>query len=359
MTSDPSEKTRRDFLQAGGIVRRGAEPDAAADPAETGSNQPGMLLQVGRSAMACQWEIYLNAGQYEQGQAAAIEALDVVEQLEAQMTVYNDESELSQINFDATQSPVVVQSQLFSLLQQAVGLHRETDGAFDITSGPLSKLWGFYRREGRIPDAVALAETLATVGSQYVELDSDHETIALVKSGVELNLGAIGKGYALDRCANTLVAAGVQHFLIHGGQSSILARGRRTGQQTSWTVGIRHPLRPDRRLAEVVLKDRALGTSGTAAQSFYHQGRRYGHILDPRTGQPADGMLSTTVIAPTAAEADALATAFYVMGMDASLAFLARRPDLAALLAAPGQRHGSMRLEVAGLGEDELLNLAE
>jgi thiamine biosynthesis lipoprotein len=355
MARDASRTTRRDFLQASGAARR---DDDSSNTSDAASAEPGMLLQIGRPAMACQWEIYLNAGQYQQAQGAAIDALDIVEQLETQMTVYDDASELSLINFDAAESPVVVEKELFTLLEKSIELYRATQGAFDITAGPLSKLWGFYRREGRIPDAKALAETIELIGSQYIQLDPQQLTVEFPKSGVEINLGAIGKGYALDRCAESLVLAGIEHFLIHGGQSSILARGRRTGQATSWTVGIRHPLRPDRRLVEVVLENRSLGTSGTAAQSCYYQGRRYGHILDPRTGQPAEGMLSTTVLAPTAAEADALATAFYVMGMDASLAYLAEHPQLSAILAAPGERQGSMHLEVVGLDDELLLNLS-
>ncbi|MCG8587268.1 MAG: FAD:protein FMN transferase [Pirellulales bacterium] len=357
MTREASDKTRRDFL-VGGARRDGARPSAGEDT-PSDPQQPGALLQVGRSAMACQWEVYLNAGQYEQAQAAAIDALDVVEELEAQMTVYNDLSELSHINFDAAESPMDVEPRLFKLLQQSLNLSDATDGAFDITAGPLSKLWGFFRRDGRIPDEQALQDCLATVGSKHVDLDANDSTVAFTRRGVELNLGAIGKGYALDRCAESLVESGVDDFLIHGGQSSILARGQRAGQPSGWVVGIRHPLRPERRLVEIVLHDRALGTSGTAAQSFFHQGRRYGHILDPRSGMPADGMLSTTVVAPTAAEADALATAFYVMGHEASLAFLDDRPDLAAILAMPGDRQGSMQLEIVGFEDENLLNLVE
>ncbi len=121
----------------------------------------------------------------------------------------------------------------------------------------------------------------------------------------------------------------------------------------AWTVGLRHPLRPDRRLAEVRLRDRALGTSGSGTQFFTHRGQRYGHILDPRTGWPVQGMLSTTVLAPTAAAADALSTAFYVMGVDASLAYCQAHPDVSALLIAAGDRPGAIALHTANLGDDQ------
>jgi thiamine biosynthesis lipoprotein len=112
-------------------------------------------------------------------------------------------------------------------------------------------------------------------------------------------------------------------------------------------------LRPERRLAEFTLRDRALGTSGSATQFFHHQGRRYGHILDPRTGRPAEGVHSSTVIAPTAAEADALATAFYVLGPEKSLDYCRARPHLAAVLVSPGPRQGSIELHTCGLNDED------
>ena len=359
--SDRSESgnTRRDFLRGKLATSPVSNLDEAVESSQASPVEPGMLLRLGRPAMACEWDVYLNAGQYENGQAAAIEALDLVEQLESQMTVYSDDSEVSRINFDATEMPVAVEPNLFELLERGVELYRITDGAFDMTAGPFSKLWGFSRREGRVPDSQALSQALEMVGSNHVKLNPEERTVEFACDGVELNLGAIGKGYALDQCADLLVEQSIDDFLIHGGQSSILARGRRQGEERSWSVGIRHPLRPERRLAEVVLDGRALGTSGTAAQSFFHQGRRYGHILDPRTGMPAEGMLSTSVVAPTAAEADALATAFYVMGIDDSLKFLEQHDQIGAILVAPGERQGGMRLEIAGIADDDLLMLDE
>jgi thiamine biosynthesis lipoprotein len=163
-----------------------------------------------------------------------------------------------------------------------------------------------------------------------------------------------------------LASAGIGDFLIHGGGSSVLARGsqatgrghkgqpQRDGWLVGWLVGVRHPTRPDRRLAEIRLRDRALATSGSWAQSFVYGGRRLGHILDPRTGRPAEGVLSTTVVAPSAALADALSTAFYVMGPQKSLDFCRGRPELGVLLACPGRGPGGVEVHSAGLDEEEL-----
>ena len=155
---------------------------------------------------------------------------------------------------------------------------------------------------------------------------------------------------------------GVGDFLIHGGQSSILARGVRggpAGPNRGWCVALRHPLKNDQRLAEVWLRDRALGTSGSGQQFFHYQGRRFGHVLDPRTGLSVEGILSATVLAPTAALADALSTATFVMGLDKSLEFCGRHPDLAMLLVCPGPRAGQLELHTTGFESDELRTLVE
>jgi thiamine biosynthesis lipoprotein len=135
--------------------------------------------------------------------------------------------------------------------------------------------------------------------------------------------------------AEVLLLDGVGDFLLHGGHSSVLARGSRSGgsgNEPGWLVGLAHPLKPERRLAEFRLDNRALGTSGSGTQFFHYQGKRYGHILDPRTGQPAEGVLSSTVIAPSAAEADALSTAFYVGGIELAERYCNTHPSTSAVL---------------------------
>ncbi len=270
-------------------------------------------------------------------------ALDLVDRLEQQLTVYRQDSEISVLNRTAAEHAVGVEPRLFQLLKLAIGLHRATDAAYDITSGPLSKLWGFYRRAGRMLTAADVGQALATVGSQHVTLDDSQGTVRFKVPGVEINLGSIGKGYALDRAAELLKRQGVAEFLLHGGRSSVLARGSRAGESESgWRIGVRDPLRPDQRLGEVRLRNRALATSGSGQQFFFHEGRRYGHILDPRTGWPADAILSSTVLAPTAAEADALSTAFFVMGREPAMDYCRRRPELGAILVSSGEKEGTL-----------------
>lgn len=366
----PKKTTRRDFLTGTSAVEAladlahgqplpaptGCTPGAApAAEGHTPVPAPTYLLEVGRTAMACEFQVFLNAGQHPYGADAALKALDLVDALEDQLTVYRSHSEVSRLNRLANDEPVNVEPRLFELLQQAKQLHQETECAFDITTGVLTKTWGFYRRAGRFPGDAEIAHALAHVGSQWLSLDADEQTVFFTRP-LEINLGAIGKGHTLDRCADLLTAEGISHFMIHGGMSSILARGTRSDlneNQTGWTVALRHPFRLEQRLAEIQLRDRALGTSGSGTQFFYHEGKRYGHILDPRTGRPADGVLSTTVLAPTAAVADALATAFFVLGLEKTQAYCAAHPEISAILVTPTNRQGGMQIHAINLADDD------
>ncbi|MBN2476557.1 MAG: FAD:protein FMN transferase [Pirellulales bacterium] len=367
------KSTRRDFLK--GRSAADAVSDAvheAVDAAFPGDQAPpaaqrppvagGFLVHVSRRAMACQFEVRVNAGQYPHDTESALAALDLVDTLEEQMSIFRDTSQLCHINRTASQGPVEVEARLFELLEMAMQLYAETDGAFDLTSAALWEVWGFARRAAAVPTEEQLAEALGRVGGHLVRLDAQRRTIQLDKPGVQLNLGSIGKGYALDRCADLLLQAGIEDFLFHGGNSSVLARGAQfmtkgclpKDRSQGWIVGVRHPLRPDRRLAEIRLCDRALATSGSWAQSFVHRGRRYGHIIDPRTGHPAEGVLSATAIAPTAALADALSTAFYVLGPDKTVEYCEKRPEIAALLACPVRHSGGVEIRSVGFAEAEI-----
>jgi len=358
---------RREFLQgkaavqaAQELVDRLVEEPPLEDEFDAAAGD-SYLVRIGRRAMACEFEVLLNAGQCANGSAAALDALDLIDRLESQMSVYRDDSEISELNARAFDEPFEVEPQLFAVLERGIELYRETQGAYDLTSGPLSRVWGFYRRAGRVPGDDELGEAVGRVGTDKLAIDHNRHTIRFLTAGMEINLGSIGKGYALDRCAERMGEHGIDHFLLHGGQSSVLARGSRghftTGEAAArqgWWIGVRHPERPRQRLVEVRVLNRALATSGSAAQFFLCDGKRYGHILDPRTGQPAEGTLSATVIAPTAAEADAISTACYVMGRDAALEFCRQRPKLGLIFVAPGKKSGSIHVDTLNVADEDL-----
>ena len=325
---------------------------------ETGDEGPDLhALRVGRTAMACRFELVFNAGEHADATAQAIEALDLVDAIESRLTVYRDDSELARINRSAHSAPQPVADDLFSLLVQCQNLHARTGGAFDIAVGTLLRTWGFHQRQGRMPDPGSLAAGIEHSGMRHVFLDEASKTVRFDREGIELNLGAIGKGWAVDRAVE-LVAdrLGGGSFLVHGGQSSVRAVGSQASLSapSGWRVGVVHPLRPSLRLATLRLTNRAIGTSGSGTQFFVDRGRRLGHILDPRRGAPAEGVLSATVIAPTAAEADSLATALYVLGPEGLATIAPRGGDVNAALVVPARSAAAVRLLLANMPEEML-----
>jgi thiamine biosynthesis lipoprotein len=341
----------------------------------------GLLIHVSRRAMACEFEVCFSAERHPQGTEWALAALDRVEQLEEELSYFRSTSEVSRVNLLAGEGPVEVSPGLFGLLGLAVDLNRQTHGAYDVTSAPLWEAWGFARRRGEIPSDRQLAEAWSKVGSDLLELDATRRTVRFRRHGMKINLGSIGKGHALDVCGQHLATAGMADFLLHGGQSSILGRGTESVPETAldsrqqqaattrvlpprtisneelpagraWEIGIQHPGRLGRRIGVARLRDQALGTSGGQFQSFRHEGRRYGHILDPRSGLPAEGVLSSTVLAPTAALADALSTAFYVLGPDATRDYCQAHAEIGAILICPFPPGDEIQVHTIGLPED-------
>jgi len=282
--------------------------------------------------MACRFEVVL-PGEDARHVSAARAALDIADRLEAQLSVFRETSELSGVNRCAADQPTEVSRPLFALLQRAARIHAETGGAFDITSTPLSRCWGFLHREGRLPDSQAIADALTHVGMKLVTLDAPSKTVRFQAPGVELNLGAIGKGYALDVMAKRLRRAGVQHALLSAGASSILAIG---DDGAGWPVHIRPRLLDGARVARLRLRDAAIATSGAGEQFVVVDGQRYGHVLDPRTGWPASGVVSATVVTRDAALADALSTAILVEGPALAEQYCERHPETLVLMTLDG-----------------------
>ena len=269
------------------------------------------------------------------GVSAARQALDEVDRLEDQLTIFRESSDVSFINREASAGPVRVEQSLFALLLLCRKLCRETGGAFDITSGPLSRCWGFLRRQGRIPEPDEIEEAKSFVGGDKLLLDCKSRAVRFARRGVEINLGSIGKGYALDRIAG-IIRKRVRAALLSTGSSSILAIGGGANGHNLWTVGVRHPVNKKRRMAIAQLRDAALSTSGGEEQFFEYDGKRYSHIIDPRTGWPADGTASVTVIGPSAANTDALATAFYVGGPELAASYCDAHPGVLVLMLESG-----------------------
>jgi thiamine biosynthesis lipoprotein len=285
-------------------------------------------IRLHRLAMACRFEITL-AGRDGAFAPAARAALEEIDRLEGELSVFRPGSIISGLNRRAAHAPVAVPSYIVDLLMRCQWWHQETGGAFDITTTPLSRCWGFLRREGRVPGAAEIDAARQLVGLDRVAVDGGMGTVACRQPGVELNLGAIGKGYALDCAGSMMRSAGVPHALLSAGRSSLLALGGRDG---GWWIDLVSPLLPGGPIAALRIRDAAVGTSGAGEQFVIADGRRYGHVIDPRTGRPASGTVSATVVASDAATADALSTAFFVGGVELARRYCAGHHDVLAII---------------------------
>lgn len=311
---------------------------------ETGAAEPTPTCHVfTHEAMATRFEFRVYAASTEQDEAelgrVADQAFAAIDDLERRISAWLPDSQTTYLNNHAAERPTRVAPDILDLLSYVQKVHRETDGAFDPTVGPLIKLWGFYKGQGCLPTCAELEAALACVGMQRVSVDRAARTVSFARRGMRLDFGGIGKGLALDRAAEVLKAHGVSAALLEGGTSTVVALGA-PPDQPGWTVRIRDPYNKDKHIDEVVLRDASLSTSGGNEKFFELDGKRYCHIFDPRTGRPIEGMLSATAIAHTGTQSDALSTAFFVMGCERTRAYCRAHPDVRAILIPEPEGHG-------------------
>lgn len=347
--TDPST-SRRQILT--GLAKAGV-PEHRDRPVRT-VPAGGSTVRLTARCMACDFSVIMNPGPSDRVTPAG-ETLELIHQIEGWLSLYRSDSELSLVNQNAGGANVRVRPEFVRLVSLAMDLSQRTRGGFDLAMGALTRLWKSCRREERLPADGEISAALALCGSTNVDLNSVAETIFLRQAGVILDPGAIGKGFALDEASQFLQHQpnAPQDFLLHGGHSSVLAVGGHNGHE-GWPIGLGNPLFTEKRLATVLLKNQAMGTSGSNIQFFRYLGKRYGHILDPLTGWPAEGMLSVTVLASSAAVADALSTAFFAMGVDKSLECLREWPEVGAILVPFPEAGRKVCPVVSGIPSDQI-----
>lgn len=247
-------------------------------------------------------------------QAGVEEAFEEAQRLNGMLSNYLPDSEWSQVNRSAAARPVKVSDELFNLLDACRNFSELSGGAFDITVGPLMKIWGFYKSSGRFPHKAEIRGALSSVGFRHIELDRTRKTVRFSRDGIELDPGGIGKGYAVDRMIALLKTRGITSALITAGSSTIYGLGTPPGERRGWRVSIRHPKDAAKNVQELFLKDESMSTSGNYERFFRVRNRMYSHIMDPRTGYPSEGTLSVSVVTPKTLDGEAWTKPYYING---------------------------------------------
>jgi thiamine biosynthesis lipoprotein len=296
---------------------------------------PPVILAL--HAMATRFELVLHGPNSTRLRAAGEAALKEVERLEAQLSLYRPTSEIARVNALAARESVRVSPSVFRLLQHARQLQIESGGAFDITVAPLVRCWGFMHGTGHMPDPVEIEVARSHSGMAHVMLDEENYSVRFDREGVMIDLGAIGKGYAIDCAAETLREAGVFSALLHGGTSTVYGLGA-PPDADGWKIAITPPPDQPPRETAVVLRDNALSVSAVWGKCFEAAGKKFGHVIDPRTGWPVNNAVQAAVLLPSATETDALSTALLVVGLEGHDAISGLRPDMRTLVVGPAEK---------------------
>ncbi len=257
-------------------------------------------------------------------------ALAVFHRVDSLMSNWTDDSEVARVNREAGKAALKVEPETAAVIEAALRIGAASDGAFDITVEPLVRLWGFLGGKPRLPDSIAIVQTLQEVGQAGLRFEADTRRLRFERPGLRVDLGGIAKGHAVDAVHDSLRAMGVENALVNL-SGNIRVLGRPPGR-SHWRLGIRDPANRDRHFASIDISDGAVATSGDYEQFVARDGVRYGHIIDPRSGWPATGLASVTVLAASAMAADAWATALIVMGPQAARRLAKARDDLTVML---------------------------
>ncbi|HVF28951.1 MAG TPA: FAD:protein FMN transferase [Pyrinomonadaceae bacterium] len=290
-----------------------------------------------RLSMGCAYTIVTYGNDAQKLARITSAAFDEVDRIDRLMSHYKPDSPLSRLNRDGAGGPVKVGAELFDFIEEALRYSRESEGAFDITVGPLMKAWGFFRGEGRVPEAAEISELRRRVGYKHLILNGDEKTIRFDRPGVELDLGGIAKGYAVDSVVSLLKRHNITAALISACGSTLYGMGT-PPDSAGWEVKIQNPVDPDKVALTVSLKDQSLSVSGSAEKFFEIDGVRYSHIMNPRTGRPVENMLGVAVLAGSGTAGDALDNVFYVQGVERSRKLLKQLPPTEVFFFLPGGR---------------------
>ena len=307
----------------------------------TGQEQKLKLFKKASLSMGTLFELTIYAADKYIAEKTFNEAFQEINRLDYLMSNYKKESVLSGLNRNAPAAPTDCNKELANIIEQSLQYSEITDGAFDITIGPLMKKWGFFKKQGRIPDKEELESALESVSYKNIiieekaikSLSKDPVTVKTVffkNTGTQIDLGGIGKGYAVDMAARVLKQNGIKSALINF-SGNIYTFGVPPGRE-SWIIGLQHPRESEGLLGTFEIKDKAVSTSGDYEKFFTIEGKRYSHIIDPRTGSPVKSIVSVTIVTDNATRADALSTGVFVLGQEKGMALIEKLPDVEGII---------------------------
>ncbi|MEO2071771.1 MAG: FAD:protein FMN transferase [Zunongwangia sp.] len=273
-------------------------------------------------------------------------AVDEITRIEKRISSWDPNSETSLINANAGIKPVKVSQELFDLIKRAIGISKLTDGAFDITYASMDKIWKFDGSMTQMPAEEDIKSSVSKVGYQNIILNEADRSVFLKLPEMKIGFGAIGKGYAADKAKELLKSKGVVAGIINA-SGDMNTWGKQTNGE-NWKVAITNPMDKNKAFALLPIKNEAVVTSGDYEKFVSFNGIRYAHIIDPRTGYPATGIISVTVFAPKAELADALATSVFVMGKEVGLNRINQLPKIECIIIdTEGNIHTSDHIEIA------------
>lgn len=276
-----------------------------------------VVVKKAMSLMGTDFEISVVAPTEEIGYINIDEAVSEIKRIEAMISSWNENSETSEINRNAGIAPVEVSKELFQLIERAKKISEITDGAFDISYASMDNIWKYNGTMNRMPTKIEIRTSVEKIGYGKILLDVDQQTVFLSEEGMRIGFGAIGKGYAADMAKELLMSKGVRGGIVNASGDLTTWGTNETGEK--WMIGITNPLEKDRIFSWVPIVESSVATSGSYEKYIILNGKKYSHIIDPRTGYPTNGVKSVSIFAKRAELCDALATAVFIMGRDSGL----------------------------------------
>lgn len=280
--------------------------------------------------MGSRFDVTVVAANHEEGDAFIDMAVGEISRIEKLISSWDFNSQTSEINRNAGLKAVIVDKELYDLIERSIGISKLTDGAFDITYASMDKIWKFDGSMTEMPSEDTIKASVSKVGYKNIVLDKTNHSVYLKLEGMKIGFGAIGKGYAADKAKALLISKGVPAGIINASGDMNIWGKQPTGEE--WKVAITNPLDKNKAFALLPIKNGAVVTSGNYEKYVTFNGIRYTHIIDPRTGYPATGIISATVFAPKAELADALATSVFVMGKDVGINMINQMPNIECII---------------------------